>query len=274
MRQCPLPRRLHRPPGETRVKIIRIFLFTAAEAALPVGLCLSGAEPLSPPEGDCGGSGSPSSLLPDSHGGNAEFSPAFRFLPPNPQTILHIFKSLAVSSRSCSPRPPKREKEITKPVICLRPRTPSIRARARRLEGGARPDGRFNGAPRVTVRPRRAQPAGICIHIKRSSKKCRHANHLDGLLGAEPARKSIFWFLKGNLLARRWRSRAARRPWKGAAVVCPSVRWRAAGCGGPCRPWPRWTTDREQGGTRSHHQPGHGAWLGWLCAPEQEAWPL
>lgn len=45
----------------------------------------------------------------------------------------------------------------------------------------------------------RSRPAFAYI-LNRSSKKCRHANHLDGLLGVEPARKSIFCFLKGNLL--------------------------------------------------------------------------
>lgn len=119
------------------------------------------------------------------------------------------------------------------------------------------PGRRFNGAPRVTVQ--RGAAAGICIHIKRSSKKCRHANHLDGLLG-EPARKSIFWFLKGNLLGRRWRSLAARQPGEGGGrhlSLCPPS---PAGGGGPFRPWPASGEPRmgSQGTQKQHQSP-------WAC---------
>lgn len=75
------------------------------------------------------------------------------------------------------------------------------------------PGRRFNGAPRVTVQPRRSRPAFAYI----LNVAVKNADMQTIWMGSscEPARKSIFWFLKGNLLGSRWRSLAAHWPWEG-----------------------------------------------------------
>lgn len=124
----------HAPPTQHVAGVSSAFL----SLPLPTGSPAHQAEPALP-GGDCGGSSAPPASAPPT-GEDGILSCGFRFLhPPNPQTILHIFKSpllFPVSSPPFTlPRPPKkRERNYKSPSFVSVP-TPHLSGRrARRLE--------------------------------------------------------------------------------------------------------------------------------------------